>query len=147
MKVCIVYGSKRGSTERVARAIENALRERGFETHTWNVEQNPNLDGCDLIMMGAPIYYERPLSEVLRFIKEKKGLAGKRVVVFILAMAQKFGKLGKEYTKKRYLRLMMEPIKGRIIAAKVFDGWVFRENEATIAEARSWAVEVVGGGE
>ncbi|WP_148883353.1 flavodoxin family protein [Thermococcus aciditolerans] len=142
MRVCIVYESRRGSTEMVARAIEKALRDNGFDAQTWSVGQNPEVDDCDLVIIGTPIYYERPLPQVVRFIEEKSGLEGKRVAVFILAMAQKFGKLGKEYTERRYLRLMMEPIKGRVVSARAFDGWLFRENEATIVEAGAWAVEV-----
>jgi len=146
MKVCIVYDSRRGSTERVARAMENALRERGFDARAWSVKENPDVDDCDLIILGAPIYYERPLTEIRRFVESKNGFKGKRIAVFILCIAQKFGRLGKEYTERRYLRMMSDPIKGKIIAARAFEGWLFGENNITIAEARTWAVKVAEAG-
>ena len=146
MRVCIVYDSRRGSTERVARAMENALRERGFDARAWSVKENPDVDDCDLIILGAPIYYERPLTEIRRFVESKNGFKGKRIAVFILCIAQKFGRLGKEYTERRYLRMMSDPIKGKIIAARAFEGWLFGENNITIAEARTWAVKVAEAG-
>ncbi|RLF75959.1 hypothetical protein DRN39_06475 [Thermococci archaeon] len=146
MKVCIVYDSRRGSTERVARAMENALRERGFDARAWSVKENPDVDDCDLIILGAPIYYERPLTGIRRFVESKNGFKGKRIAVFILCIAQKFGRLGKEYTERRYLRMMSDPIKGKIIAARAFEGWLFGENNITIAEARTWAVKVAEAG-
>jgi menaquinone-dependent protoporphyrinogen oxidase len=143
MKVCIVYDSRRGSTEKVARAMERALRERGFEARAWSAGQNPDVDDCDLVVIGAPIYYERPLPGIRRFIASKNGLKGKRVAVFILCIADRFGKLGRRYTERRYLRMMTEPIEGRIIAARVFDGWIMGENKGTIEEARDWIMRVV----
>ena len=146
MRVCIVYDSRRGSTERVARAMENALRERGFDARVWSVKENPDVDDCDLIILGAPIYYERPLTEIRRFVESKNGFKGKRIAVFILCIAQKFGRLGKEYTERRYLRMMSDPIKGKIIAARAFEGWLFGENNITIVEAQTWAVKVAEAG-
>jgi len=143
VRVCILYGSRRGATRAVAQAIERALREKGYNPRAVEVKQKPDVADCDLVIVGAPVYYERPLPEVLRFIEEQGGLAGKKVAVFILSMAQKFGKHGREYAERRYLRLIMEPIKGDVISSRVFEGWLFRKNETTIKEAQTWAEEVV----
>ncbi len=142
MKVCIVYESRRGSTEKVARAMLEAVGERA-EVRTVRASENPNIEDCDLIIVGAPIYYERPLPEVKEFLLSRNGLEGKTVAVFILCIADRFGKLGKKYTERRYLRMMTEHIRGRIIAIKVFDGWILGENEETIEEAKDWIKRVL----
>ncbi|ALM75486.1 flavodoxin family protein [Thermococcus barophilus] len=142
MRVCIVYNTKRGSTERVARAMAKAV-EGIAEVRVFRVTENPDVESCDLIVIGAPIYYERPLPSVIEFIRSRNGLESKRVAVFILCIADKFGKLGKKYTEARYMRLMTEPIKGEIIAKRVFDGWILKEDPKTIREAENWIKRVL----
>ncbi len=142
MKVCIVYESRRGSTEKVAREMAKAVSERA-EVRVLRASDNPDVEECDLVIVGTPIYYERPLPEVKEFLLSKKGLEGKPVAVFILCIADRFGKLGKRYTERRYLRMITENIKGRIIAIKVLDGWILDENPKTVAEARNWIKRVL----
>ncbi|WP_297437524.1 flavodoxin domain-containing protein [Thermococcus sp.] len=79
----------------------------------FRVTENPDVESCDLMVIGAPVYYERPLPGVKEFLLSKNDLEGKAIAVFILCIADKFGKLGKKYTEARYMRLMTEPIKVR----------------------------------
>ena len=142
VKVCIVYGTRRGSTEAVARAMAEAIKGLA-EVEVFSVAENPALDDCDLVVIGAPIYYERPVPEVMEFIRSKNGLKGKDVALFILSIAEKFGKLGKAYTERRYMILMKRPVKGRIVATKAFEGWLFETNAETLRNAQKWIREVV----
>ncbi|NJE76368.1 flavodoxin family protein [Thermococcus sp. ES12] len=142
MKVCIIYDSERGSTEKVARVMADAIGGR-VEVKVLRATENPDIEDCSLVIVGAPIYYERPLPSVKNFILSKDGLKGKNVAVFILCIADKFGRLGKAYTERRYMRLIAEPIKGRIIARKVFDGWILKENPETLREAQEWIKRVL----
>lgn len=142
MRVCIVYDTKRGSTERVARAMAKAVGGIA-KVGVFGVTENPDVERYDLIVIGAPVYYERPLPEVKEFLLSKNGLEEKAIAVFILCIADKFGKLGKKYTERRYLRMMTEHIRGRIIAVRVFDGWILREDPKTIGEAENWIKRVL----
>ncbi len=142
MRVCIVYESLRGSTGKVAKAMAEAVSERA-EVRVVRASENPDVEDCDLVIVGTPIYYERPLPEVREFLLSKNGLEGKPVAVFILCIADRFGKLGKRYTERRYLRMMTENIGGRIIAIKVLNGWILNENQKTVEGARDWIKRVL----
>ncbi|USG99081.1 flavodoxin domain-containing protein [Thermococcus argininiproducens] len=142
MKICILYDTKRGSTKKVALKIGEALKEKA-DIKIERVTDKFKVENCDLIIIGAPIYYERPLPSVINFIRSKNGLEGKKVAVFVLCIADKFGEFGKKYTEKRYMRLMTNPIKGKIIAKKVFDGWILNENPKTLEDAKQWALRVL----
>ncbi|NJE85175.1 hypothetical protein E3E23_04945 [Thermococcus sp. CX2] len=142
VRVCIIYDTKRGSTEKVAHWMAEAIRDVA-EVKVARVTESPNVDDCDLVVIGAPIYYERPLPSVIEFIRSRNGFDGKGVAVFILCIADKFGKLGKKYTEARYMRLMTEPIKGEIIAKRVFDGWILRENIDLRPLVQDWIKRVL----
>ncbi len=142
MKICIIYSTRRGSTRKVVRIMAEAIRDSA-EVRVSHVKENPEIKNCDLIIVGAPIYYESPLAEVREFITQHNGLEGKKVAVFILCIADRFGKFGKRYTERRYINTMCKLVKGEIIARKVFDGWILNENEKTLVEAGKWAKRVV----
>lgn len=142
MRICILYDTKRGSTEKVALKIGEALKEKA-EIKVERVSNSFRVENCDLIIIGTPIYYERPLPSVINFIRSKNGLEDKKVAIFILCIADKFGEFGKKYTEKRYIRLMANPIKGEIIARKAFDGWILNENPKTLEDAKQWALRVL----
>ncbi len=144
MKICIVYGSRRGSTEKVAEIIGEILRRKRFDVCTWRVDQCLDMSRCNIVIIGTPIYYERPLPEVVNFLREWDGLKEKKVAIFILSMAQKFGKLGKRYTEEKYLHTITKMIKGDVIATEVFDGWILGENRNTIAKAMEWGTRIAG---
>ncbi len=139
MRMCVVYATRRGSTKRVAEVIAEELKRMDVEVKLTNVNENPPVEDCDLLILGAPVYYEGPLPEIRRFVELHNGLKGKNVALFMLCIAEKFGNAGKYYTERRYLRLMVEPIVGEVVAQKVFEGWIFKENLKTIEEAREWA--------
>jgi len=88
MRACIVYGTKRGATAKVAKLIGETLRGLGAEVIVKPV-QEASIEDCDLVVVGTPIYYERPLQEVMRFLDENEGLEGKKVAVFILCIASR----------------------------------------------------------
>lgn len=139
MRICIVYDSRRGSTARVAEVIGRALKEEGAEVSVKSVNEDIEVENCDLVIIGAPIYYERPLPGIVKFVEAKNGLEGKKVAVFILCIADRFGRLGKGYTERRYVGLMLRGLKTEPIGVRVFDGWIFGENEKTLKEAGEWA--------
>ena len=139
MRACIIYATRRGSTRRVAEVIAEELEKMNVEVKLMDVNKNPRVEDCDILILGAPVYYEKPLPEIRRFVELHNGLRGKRVALFLLCIAEKFGNAGRRYTEGRYIRLMVESIAGEIVAQKVFEGWVFKESPKTIEEAKDWA--------
>jgi NAD(P)H dehydrogenase (quinone) len=82
-KVLIVYFSKTGNTEAMARAVEKGVRSQGLEVVCKNVEEAhvdelPRFDG---IIIGSPTYFGTVTAEIKKFIddsiKHYKRLKGK----------------------------------------------------------------------
>jgi menaquinone-dependent protoporphyrinogen oxidase len=141
MKACIVYGTKRGATAKVAKLIGETLQALGVDVVVRTVKE-ASIEDCDLVVVGTPIYYERPLQEVMRFLDENEGLEGKKVAVFILCIASRFGKLGRAYTERQYVRKVLEHLRTEPVSVKVFEGWILSEKKDTLREARRWAKEL-----
>ncbi len=142
VRLCIVYETRRGSTERVAREMAHAAGDEA-DVALFRASQGPDIGDFDLVIVGSPIYYERPLGGVIEFICSNNGLKGKSVALFILCIADKFGRFGKAYSERRYMRLIEEHIRGGIIARKVFNGWIMKEDPETLEEARRWVKRVL----
>ncbi|AFK21613.1 flavodoxin domain-containing protein [Pyrococcus sp. ST04] len=134
----IIYSTRRGSTEKIAIAIARGMGEENIV----NLKRKLPEELDDFIVIGSPIYYERPLPEVLRFIEENNGLKDKVVAVFIVCMADIFGVVGRRYAERKYLGLLKEKIKGDVIDEKIFRGWLINENKKTIIDAQRWGEEL-----
>ncbi len=70
MKAIIIYWSKTGNTEKVARALKDGLEETGMEVLLQNVEGIQDVDwyGYDLVCIGFPSYQwkvPKPMDEFL----------------------------------------------------------------------------------
>lgn len=82
-KILIVYYSKTGHTEKMADAVEDAIRQEGVEVVKKKVEdtQIEELLDYDGIIIGSPCYYGTMAWPIKKFIDESvkfhKKLAGK----------------------------------------------------------------------
>lgn len=81
MKALVVYDSIHGNTEKVARAIGEAL---GAETVKADAVRPEQLAGLDLLVVGAPTHGGRPSPNAAAFLKGLAGgsLSGVRVAAF-----------------------------------------------------------------
>lgn len=96
MKILIVYDSKHGTTEKICRWIKEGVGDATL----LRVNNVLTLD-YDLIIVGSPIYFGKPLKSVLRFLADKMAqLKDKRVTPFVVCIRN-----GKKYLEKlkRYL--------------------------------------------
>lgn len=98
-RVLVLYWSRTGNTEKVARAVERGAGQAGVTPVVMQVGQDGELDlhQYDLVFLGAPSYSFLPPEPVLRFVKDrmdfhrKRGdiklqaptIPGKRAVVFV----------------------------------------------------------------
>jgi NAD(P)H dehydrogenase (quinone) len=72
MKALVLYYSRTGVTEKMARTIAQSLQEEGIPVDLFNVTQFPleSLPSYDLIVVGSPTYYGTMAAEVKKFLDE-----------------------------------------------------------------------------
>jgi len=85
MRACVIFDTRYGNTERIARSFETGLKEAGIETVCVNAKDVAvdSLKQYDLICIGAPtegFIASKPMKEFLRKLKsidlsEKYGFA------------------------------------------------------------------------
>jgi menaquinone-dependent protoporphyrinogen oxidase len=70
--VLIVYASKRGSTEQVARRIGEVLRGRGLTTQIDPAREVKDLSGFRAVLLGGSIYFGRWHHDARLFLKRHR---------------------------------------------------------------------------
>ena len=93
MKTLIVYDSQYGNTEKIARAIGDAIPEARVLHAS---EANPSgLESVDLLIVGSPTHGGRPTPAIQDFIKRVPALNGTPVAAFdtllTTVLAKSFG--------------------------------------------------------
>ncbi len=85
-KSLIVYYSLGGTTTRVAESIASGLGTANHEVDLCKLkdERPPDLDGYDLLGIGAPAYYYRPPFNVMDYVNSLPNLDGLPAFVFVL---------------------------------------------------------------
>ena len=82
MKACVVFDTRYGNTEKIAKSLETGLSEAGIETACVNARDltvDDSLAQYDLICIGAPTEWHtasKPMKALLRNLKGM-GLSGK----------------------------------------------------------------------
>jgi flavorubredoxin len=70
-KILILYYSRSGNTERMAKAIaEGARKVQGIEVALKNYESPQRLLDYDAILIGAPTYHHNMTDNIKRFLEE-----------------------------------------------------------------------------
>jgi len=89
-KVLVAYASKYGSTQEVAEAIAETLRESGFEVDLQPMRKVRTLEGYGSVVLGAPLYFGLWHKDALNLLsRNEDALAqrppeGIRVAIFAL---------------------------------------------------------------
>ena len=78
-KVLILYYSRTGNTEKMARLIEEGAKEALAQTTVKPVtDASPDdLQAADAIVIGSPTYYGLPAAEIIKFLDDSVKLHGK----------------------------------------------------------------------
>lgn len=81
-KVLIVYATRTGETEKIARLIGEGVRISGLEADVREINQvksEADLQGYDALVLGSPTYHGEMVAKMktLLFMGEKAGLEGK----------------------------------------------------------------------
>ena len=143
LRAFIIYDSRHeaGATRTIAECIANTLREGGIEATLCRPKDPcPDPRDFDLIVVGTPIYYERPMKSVLEFIDRNDGLVGLKVAVFItcFAASKKVPAPIRNAVIRRYLNSVLKHVKGEAVASKAFRGWLRGPNPGVLKECVEW---------
>ncbi len=78
-KVLILYYTRSGNTEKMARLVEDGARDSGAQTVVKPVSEATldDLTASDGIIIGSPTYYGLPAAEIIKFIDESVKLHGR----------------------------------------------------------------------
>jgi menaquinone-dependent protoporphyrinogen oxidase len=84
-RVLVAYATRYGSTQEVARAVADALTERGFEVDLLELKTVKDLSGYGAVVMGAPLQMFRWHKDAHAFLKRhRKALTTLPAAVFAL---------------------------------------------------------------
>ena len=78
-KVLVVYYSRTGNTEEMAKAVEKGVRETGVECELKRVEETTPEDllNADGIIIGSPTYFGLPAQEIVKLLDDSVKYYGK----------------------------------------------------------------------
>lgn len=139
VKVCIIYDTKRGSTRQIVEWMANALKD--YDVKVFHISEVSSLNYCDLIILGAPVYYEKPLESFLKFLEDHSSwFEGKLVAVFIVCTVPRFLLV---YARKHYLKPVLERVKGKVIDTLIVRGWFTKPPKGVKEEVEEWAKKVI----
>ena len=79
MKVLIVYDSRTGNTEEMAKAVSKGIEENGLTPVLRNVDEASvdELPNVKAVILGSPVYYGLPTGKIKGFIDESVKYHGK----------------------------------------------------------------------
>ena len=88
MKVAIIYASKHGTTEKVANAIADKIRDTSdVEVFSLKKNPNPNISEFDTVILGSSVYAGQTSKKMKTFCKENESvLLQKKLGLFICGM-------------------------------------------------------------
>ena len=83
--VLVGYATRYGSTQEVAEAVAETLRERGLGVDIQPMREVRTLEGYDAVVLGAALYMFRWHKDARRFLsRHRKALTERPVAVFAL---------------------------------------------------------------
>jgi len=100
MKTAIIYATKHGTTEKVAHLIAEKLKENAeVELFSLKKNTNPDINGFETVILGAPIYAGQASNKMKTFCKANEAvLLQKRVGLFVCGMEPSKEKQEQELT-------------------------------------------------
>lgn len=116
-RILIVYDTKGGSTWEIVQWIREGAASMGARVDVKSPNTVTSLD-YDLIVVGSPIYNDRPMRSIRHFL-EGKSLHNKKVAIFVVCFAGIFGM--RNFMVRKYLDDLREDCDGIVIRTTSFD--------------------------
>jgi len=143
LRVCIVFDSKRGATRQIVQWMVEALEElEGIEVVARGPEVVEPLDH-DLLVIGSPIYFERPMKSMSEFVAAHASLMNSQhVAVFILGWAKSVYRRAEKHIEKSYFGPLVQSFSDELVSKHMFRGWVRKRDHAQENESKEWILGV-----
>ncbi|HDJ89595.1 MAG TPA: hypothetical protein ENG40_02760 [Thermoprotei archaeon] len=145
MNICIIYDTRRekGATKHIVKWLSEELFRMGGNVDIVKPGEIDSFD-YDLFIIGSPIYWEKPLKNILDFLSNNAdNLRNKRVALFIVCLTNIFGKLGEKYVKNVYLKPLLEKCSGKVIEYHIFRGWMWKPDYSIKEDCIKWVKKLV----
>jgi flavorubredoxin len=114
----VIYDSKFGNTEKVAKSLAGGLERAGMDATCVNTNdvQTDSLKDYDFIAIGAPTQAftaSKPMKDFLTQLQEVQGLRGKYGFAFDTRFARRLSGSASKYIEKKLESVGMEIVKPR----------------------------------
>lgn len=134
-KAIVVFDTKFGNTERVAKSIAKGIENRGISSSCLAIGsvRPETLKECDLLVIGAPTQQftaSKPMKEFISRLEAEEGLDGKMFFAFDTKLPSRFSGSAAKYIESRLLRMGLHEIAER--SSAVGRGSEFRLDEGEL---------------
>ena len=114
----VVFDTKFGNTEKIAKSIAAGLRRAGIDAECLGTGEvlPEKLKGYDLIVVGAPTQTftaSKPMKEFIDRLEKVSGLAGKKFYAFDTKLPSRFSGSAAKYIESRLERMGLRPVEPR----------------------------------
>ena len=145
MKVTILYASRRGSTRQIVDWMSDYFNDQK-DIHLEVLDIGNGIDNVetDLLLIGYPIYFERPWKPMSEWMKENVNqLNATHVAMFILGWAKSMYKRVEGHILKNYFGPIEQHFSNRLISKHMFRGWIRKMDFEQKGECEEWIREVL----
>jgi flavodoxin len=126
MKAAVIFDTKYGNTEKIARSIETGLKATGIQTVCVNVKDTVahSLEQYDLICVGGPTQYQTASKTMRDFLQSLKGtnISGKLAFAFDTKRDSLFAGSAAGFIEGRLRALGLKIVKPRLSAIIINPG-------------------------
>lgn len=124
MKACVVFDTRYGNTEKIARSLEAGLKEKGIQTACANVNEVviDSLNQYDLICVGGPTQYRTASKTMQAFLESLTSvdLAGRSTFAFDTRrdsfVAGSAAKYIEDALRKRGMKIVSQRLSAMIVS-------------------------------
>lgn len=116
-RILIVFDTKGGSTREIIQWIREGAASKGAHVDVQGPNAVTSLD-YDLIVVGTPIYDDKPMRSVRRFLRTES-LHNKKLALFVVCFAGIFGM--RNFMVRKYLEELRESCAGVVVKQTSFD--------------------------
>lgn len=105
MNALVIYGTRYGSTPKVAEEIVKTLIENGSSAESYNAAANPpSPEGFDIVVVGSAIRMDSWTRETISYLKRYRTILAKRKVALFVCCATVLSPSLSDKVRTRYLK-------------------------------------------
>ena len=97
----------------------------------------------DLLVIGSPIYFERPMKSMSEFVAaQASSMHYQRVAVFILGWAKCLYQSAEKHIEKSYFGPLVKGFSNELVSTHMFRGWIRKKDREQENESKDWILRV-----